>query len=340
MSEANLTHANKRLEMLRQAQGKIPWYRRNAFIAGALAALVAYALLLLPVSGDRSAIETFLLGAFCASALAWAGLILSDTEKPEWVKTLVAFGLLFLAGWLFYRYTDTEWDRLGHVFFNWDMMRDTMEGGSTGWSILFAGFWLTVQIAFFSGVFGTLIGLFLAIFRSFNNRILNIFIIAYIDFFRSMPIIVLMALVYYALPYTGITLSAMVSGILALSLNSSAYISEIFRAGISAIHHGQIEAAHALGLNSIKTMRLIILPQAFRVVIPPLASNYVASAKDTAVCSAISILELLKAAMQLQAWRANPTPLIAATAIYIIFFVPLTRLAGVLENRMKARQAR
>jgi polar amino acid transport system permease protein len=141
--------------------------------------------------------------------------------------------------------------------------------------------------------------------------------------------------VYCALPYTGIRLSATVSGILALSLNSAAYVSEIFRAGILSINKGQIEAAHALGLNTVQTMRLVILPQAVKVVIPPLASNYVACAKDTAICSSISILELLKQAMTFQAVVANPTPLIAATAIYIAFLVPLTRIAGILEKRMK-----
>jgi len=91
-------------------------------------------------------------------------------------------------------------------------------------------------------------------------------------------------------------------------------------------------------MNPVQTMRLVILPQAFRVVIPPLASNYVASAKDTAICSSITILELLKSALQVQAWRANPTAIIAATGIYIVVFVPLTRLAGVLENRMKVNR--
>ncbi|MBC7222682.1 MAG: amino acid ABC transporter permease [Anaerolineae bacterium] len=219
-------------------------------------------------------------------------------------------------------------------------MREPAEGGESAWMVLFKGLGITVQIAVLSAILGTFLGLLLAVFRAFNNRVLNLFIVAYIDFFRSMPIIVLMVLIYYALPYTGLTLSAMASGILALGLNSSAYISEIFRAGILSVHHGQIEAAHALGLNSWQTLRLVILPQAFRVVIPPLASNYVASAKDTAICSAISILELLKSAMQVQAFRANPTPLIAATALYLLFLVPLTRLAGVLESRMRVRKAR
>jgi len=330
---------SSRLSDLRETQGIVPWYRRNAFVLAFLGLLMV-AGILLPTAVDVAVWEKWYVGLFFLLTLVWGGLVLSDTEKPELLKTVVAFGLLALSAWLFYRYSDADWERLSHVFFNWRMMSEPMEGDATGWDILLSGLWLTVQIAVFSAFFSTVLGLLLAVFRSFGNRILNLFIIAYIDFFRSMPIIVLMVLIYFALPYTGVTLSAKVSGILALSLNSAAYVSEIFRAGISSVKHGQIEAARALGLTPAKTMRLIILPQAFRVVIPPLASNYVASAKDTAIASSISILELLKSAMQLQAWRANPTPIIAATGIYILLLVPLTRLSGVLERTMRVRKAR
>ena len=153
-----------------------------------------------------------------------------------------------------------------------------------------------------------------------------------------MPIIVLMMMIYYALPFVGIRLSAIMSGILALGLNSSAYVSEIFRAGFLSIKKGQIEAAHALGLNPMQTMRLVLLPQAFRVVIPPLVSNYVASAKDTALASSISIIELLKAGLSQKSLLANPSPLIFVTVLYLVMFVPLTRLSGLLERKMKASQ--
>jgi len=167
--------------------------------------------------------------------------------------------------------------------------------------------------------------------------VLNFFLTIWVDFFRAIPIIVLMMLIYYAFPYLGITLSGVVAGVLTLSLNSSAYISEIFRAGIESIHHGQVEASRALGLTTMQTMRLVILPQAIRVVMPPLASNYVAMVKDTAICSVIAILELLKTAITLQSWLANPTPLVAATALYLVILIPMARFSSVLENRMKAR---
>jgi polar amino acid transport system permease protein len=340
MQSSSLTNiVTSRLGSIRYGHGEIPWYRRLEFTFGTLAVLLLVAFFL-PRPVVPTALTWLAVGIFYLLALAWVGLLLGDVLKPEWAKVAAAFGVLILGGLLFYRYADAEWARLGHVFFNWELMSTPMEGGATGWSILLDGLWVTVQLAFFAIVFSTVLGLLLAVFRTFDNVILNFFIVAYIDFFRSMPIIVLMVLIYYALPYTGITLSPMVSGILALSLNASAYVSEIFRAGILSVSHGQIEAARALGLTPLQTMRLVILPQAFRVVLPPLASNYVAGAKDTAICSAITILELLKAGMQVQAFYANPTALIVATGMYLVILVPLTRLTGLLEAKMRGRKAR
>jgi polar amino acid transport system permease protein len=332
------SYSSSRIASLRYGHGEVPWYRRPAFTWGTLALLAALSLLL-PSTASHSSSDGVAIGIYYCLAIAWAGFYMSDVQKPEWSKTVVAFGLLGLGGVLFYRYADAEWARLGHVFFNWELMSTPMQGGETGWSILWSGVKLTLLLAVSSAICSTVLGLLLAVFRSFNNRVLNFFIVAYIDFFRSMPIIVLMILIYYALPYTGITLSPVVSGILALSLNASAYVSEIFRAGILSVNRGQIEAARGLGLTPVQTMRLVVLPQAFRVVLPPLASNYVASAKDTAICSAITILELLKSAMQVQAFFANPTALIAATAVYLVFLVALTRLSAQLEKRMHRRRA-
>jgi len=326
------------ISTVRYGRGETPWYRRNAFLLGALAVVVIFGVLL-PEPGSAARWTKVLLGAFALCTVAWAALFLSDVKKPEWSKTVVAFALLGLGLFLFWRYADAEWERLGHVFFNWQLMSEPLQGGYTGWTVLRDGLWLTVQLAVLSMFFSTLVGLLLAVFRSFNNPVLNLFIIMYIDFFRSMPIIVLMMLIYYALPFTGLRLSPLASGVLALTLNSAAYVSEIFRAGILSVKHGQIEASRALGLNAMQTMRMVILPQAFRVVLPPLASNYVASAKDTAICSTITLLELLKSAMQIQAFHANPTALVAATVIYVLLLVPLTRLAGVLETRMKSRRS-
>ena len=268
---------------------------------------------------------------FCLLFLVWAIIIFTDELKSEKLKTVVVFSIFAIAAWLFYRYSSARWGEMGFLFFNLEIIQKA-------WPTLIEGFWTTLLLAVSAAIMSTIVGLLLAVFRSFNNVVLNVFIIAYIDFFRAMPIIVLMMLIYYALPFMGIRLSAVMSGILALGLNSSAYVSEIFRAGFLSIKKGQIEAAHALGLNTMQTMRLVLLPQAFRVVIPPLVGNYVASAKDTALASSISIIELLKAGLSQKSLLANPSPLIFVTVLYLVMFVPLTRFSGLLEKKMKAGQ--
>lgn len=323
----------------RERFGHWPWYRKYEFVLVSLLILIGIGFAL-PRPGLPETLSQWLFIVFYFLLfLIWAGLILTDVEKPNWIKAIGAVLILFLFAWLFYRYSGAQWDKLGYAFFNWKVLSETGSYGSTvtGWAELLQGLLMTLEIAILAALFGTILGLLLAVFRSLNDPILNTFIIIWVDFFRAMPIIVLMMIIYYALPYLNITLSSVVSGILALSLNSSAYISEIFRAGIESIHHNQVEAARSLGLTTMQTMRLVILPQAMRVVMPPLTSNYVAMLKDTAICSSIAIMELLKTAITLQAWKANPTPLVAATVIYLIILLPLARFSTVLENRMKRK---
>jgi len=307
-----------------------PLFRRYEFLGAMLVVLVLYAVFLLPNTQRPSTGQWAVIIMFFLLVMAWVGTLTTDDKKPTWMGALAAVVLLFVFGWLFYRYSGAQWKKLVFVFLN----QGVMEGE---WGPLSEGLLVTLEIAILSAILGVLTGLILAVLRSLNNWMLNLVIIAYVDVVRATPLIVLLVVVYYALPYMGILMSAVMSGILALTLNCSAYTSEIFRAGIESIHAGQVEAARSLGLTSMKTMRLVILPQAFRVVVPPLTSTLVGLLKDTAVCSVASIVELLRAALQIQAWKANPTPLIAATIIYLLILIPLTRLSNRLEVRMKTR---
>ena len=331
MAESRTGTTPSRLADVKARMEHIPLIRRNGFVYSFLAVLVLYAIFLLPASGPPSALELGVVVLFGLLFAAWAVMIFTDELKPEALKTVSAFAILIVGAWLYYRYSTARWGEMTHLFFNFQII-------ARAWPTLVKGFWTTLLLAVSAAAISTIVGLLLAVFRSFNNVVLNVFIIAYVDFFRGMPIIVLMYLIYYALPFMGIRLSAIMAGILALGLNSSAYVSEIFRAGFLSIKKGQIEAAHALGLTPVKTMRLVILPQAFRVVIPPLVGNYVASAKDTALASAISIIELLKAGLSQKSLLANPSPLIFVTVLYLVMFVPLTRFSGLLEKKMKAGQ--
>ncbi len=335
MSE--LTTSSKAVSLLQEVRahvGSIPLVRQNRFLYSALAFTVLFGVFLLPPAAKTlTTIQWACLGGFVLLYIGWAFIFFTDERRPDYLKIIVSAVAIVLSAWLFYRYSSARWGEMTTLFLNLEIMKRATPR-------MIEGLGVTIEIAIFSAVMSTTLGLLLAVFRSFNNRVLNIFIVAYIDFFRAMPILVLLMLIYYALPYLGITLDAVPSGILALGLNSSAYVSEIFRAGILSVKKGQLEAARALGLTPMQTMRFVLLPQALRVVLPPLVGNYVSSAKDTALCSSISIIELLKAGLSEQAMMVNPSPLIYSTVLYLALFIPLTRLATYLEVRMKRSMRR
>jgi polar amino acid transport system permease protein len=293
-----------------------------------------YALFLLPDKGKISfASSGALIAIFAGLVLTWCGNILIDGEKPDWLKGLVALGLIGVLCWLFYMYSGTRWDRLASSFFNFKKM-------SGAWPELLKGLIVTLELAVISAIFAILIGLVVAVLRSLGSATLNLFLIVYLDVFRSVPMIVLMVVIYYALPYLGITLKSIPATIAALSLGYGAYAAETFRAGIESVHYGQTEAARAMGLSRLQTMRLVILPQAIRVVIPPLTGVMIALLKDTAVASVVAAPELLKRAREVYVGKANPTALVMAAVIYLIVLFPLARLSNLLEARLKDKLRR
>ena len=205
------------------------------------------------------------------------------------------------------------------------------------WPLLLRGLWVTAQLGVASIVAGLVLGLILAMLRLYAAAPVRFLSRLYIDVFRSIPLLVLLIVVYYALPFVGIRLSPFLSAMTALTLVSGAYTAEIFRAGIEAIPKGQFEASAALGLSQRQTMADVILPQAVRIVIPPLTNNSINVVKDTALASVVAMPDLLKQATQAQALAANPTPLIAAAAIYVVFLWPFVALVSRMERRLSAR---
>ena len=212
-----------------------------------------------------------------------------------------------------------------NTFLNVDVFIDSLPQ-------LLRGLLVTIEIGITSILAGLAGGLFLAIMRLYAPRPVTALIRVYIDIFRSIPLLVLLIVVYYALPFVGIKLSAFLSAVTALSLVSAAYTAEIFRAGIQAIPRGQFEAAGALGLSDRHTMADIILPQAIRIVIPPLTNNCINVLKDTALASVVAMPDLLKQATQAQALHANPTPLIGAAIIYLLMLWPMVSVVARLEQ--------
>ncbi|HEX5697741.1 MAG TPA: amino acid ABC transporter permease [Rhodoferax sp.] len=212
------------------------------------------------------------------------------------------------------------------TFFNWTVFKSTLP-------LLLEGLWVTIILGVVSILAGSVSGLCLALVRVYGAPVLQAISRIYIDVFRSIPLLVLLVLVYYALPFVGVRMSSFASAATAITLVSCAYTAEIFRAGLEAIPKGQFEAADAIGLGFFNSMRDVILPQALRIVVPPLTSNCINVLKDTALASVVAMPDLLKQATQAQALSANPTPLIGAAVLYLLLLLPLVRLVGYFETQ-------
>jgi polar amino acid transport system permease protein len=263
-----------------------------------------------------------------ALVFAFAVNILMDREKPVLLKRLASISVILLFFVFFYFYSGTLWERVRFQFFNMEKLEGV-------WPLYLHRLWDTVRLSLLSATLAMALGLTLGILRSLHNPVLELMLSAYIDFFRAMPLIVNMVIVFYALPFLGINLSAFWAAATSLVLMNSAYQAEIFRSGIESIPKRQIEAARSLGLRPMQTMRLVVLPQAIRVIIPPLSNNLVSLVKDTAVAYVITVPELLTKARHAVVWKRNPTPLIFSMFIYLATLLPLTRYTRYLENRSK-----
>ncbi len=201
--------------------------------------------------------------------------------------------------------------------------------------ILLRGLGNTLLLGVTAVVCGTLLGIALCLWRLYGPKVLRMLCVIYIDLFRAIPVLVVIVLIYYALPFVGVTLSSFTSASLALILVLSAFTAEVFRAAIESIPGGQAEAALALGLKFRQVVRTVILPQALRVATPPQTSNVVSVIKDTSLASVVAMPDLLKQATDSQALFANPTPLIGAAIIYIAILWPLVRLTAYVDARSR-----
>lgn len=214
------------------------------------------------------------------------------------------------------------------IFFNTDVLWRSFP-------ILLKGLVMTLLLGITTIILGSLLGIAVAMMRLYAIKPLRLLAIAYIDLARAMPVLVLLILIYYALPFAGIILSSFAAATIALSLALGAYTAEVVRTGIQAVPKGQFEAADALGIGFWLSMRKVIFPQAIRIIIPPHASNCVSIMKDTSLASVVAMTDLLKQATDAQALFANPTPLIGAAMIYVAILWPLVRLTSWLEQRFQ-----
>lgn len=205
----------------------------------------------------------------------------------------------------------------------------------------------TVLIAAFTVLLGVVLGIVLALMKLSKNPVLKFVSTAYIEFVRGTPLLVQLFIVFYGLPMIGVRFpdvpalgsdfSGFVAGIITLSLNSGAYVAEIIRAGIQAIDKGQMEAARSLGMTHSMAMRHIIIPQAFKNILPALGNEFITVIKESSIVSIIGIHDLMYNADTVRGNTFQPfAPLVVAAIIYFILTFTLSKLLGIAERRMRA----
>ncbi|KRU30559.1 arginine transport system permease ArtQ [Clostridium sporogenes] len=204
----------------------------------------------------------------------------------------------------------------------------------------------TIILAFFTVVIGTILGLLLSLMKLSKNKILKYIAVSYIEFIRGTPVLVQLYIIYYGLPTIGIRFPEVpilgsnfpdfFAGILALSINSGAYVAEIIRAGIQAVDKGQMEAARSLGMSESMAMKNVIIPQAFKNILPALGNEFITIIKESSIVSIIGIHELMYNADTVRGNIFRPfEPLLVAALMYFILTFTLSKLLGVAERRMR-----
>jgi len=203
--------------------------------------------------------------------------------------------------------------------------------------VLLGGLWDTLTLTCLSMIAGTILGLFLCLMRLSNTKLFSISSTAYTEFIRNFPELAMIIWIFYALPFMlGIVFEPYFAGLLTLSLICGAYLGEIFRSGIHAVAKNQAESAHALGMSYTLAMRRIVLPQAFRNIIPAIMTQFVVALKMSSLCAFIGVGELLARASQVISWSFRPLEIYTAIAfLYFIIAFPISYIVRRLEIKLR-----
>lgn len=202
---------------------------------------------------------------------------------------------------------------------------------------LLGGLKVTIYISLTALLISLVIGLIVAVFRTFPNRLLNRLGLAYVEFFQNTPLIIQVFFFYLGGPSIGIMLPRVYCGMLGLAVYTGAYIAEVFRAGIQAVPSGQAEAARSSGMTYLQAMRYVIIPQAVKIVLPPLGNQTINLVKNSAILSTIAVGDLMY-----QTNIASSDTFIVfeffifAALLYLCITVPLSQLVNLMERRFKA----
>jgi polar amino acid transport system permease protein len=230
--------------------------------------------------------------------------------------------------------TSPGWPNVRDTFFSWSAFKDSFPDVASA-------FWLDIRMFCVIEVAVLIVGLVVALVRSSSVAFLfplRLLAAVFVDVFRGVPVIILIYLVGFGIPaleLSGLPSDPIVLGGIALTLSYSAYVAEVYRAGIASVHRGQHDAALAIGLTESQTLRHVILPQAVRRVGPPLLNDFIALQKDVALVSILGVIEAFREAQIFAASTFNYTALMGAALLYLCVTIPLSRLLdrwGVAEK--------
>jgi polar amino acid transport system permease protein len=251
-------------------------------------------------------------------------------------------------------------DRIIEQYFDFGVMFDPRN-----FDLVIDGFWFTLKLSIVAGILSLIWGLVLAVLRQTPGkwgRVIRWPTIAYIDVLRGVPALLTILLVSASLGALGAVDPASGEGgviprwlanpewlgqpapfwygVIAITLTYGAYMAEVYRAGIEAVPHGQMEAARSLGMSHRQAMRRVIVPQAVRKVIPPLLNDFIALMKDTTLVSVIGLGEVVQRARDIQSETLNSSPLVLAALLFVLVTIPLARLVDYLIARQQAKTGR
>jgi glutamate transport system permease protein len=204
------------------------------------------------------------------------------------------------------------------------------------WDLFLEGFWRTVQLTALSFVFAMAIGIVVASLRVSPIAPLRAFGTVYVETLRNIPLLLILLFIVFAVPKLGAVIDYFPAAVLGFSLYTGAFVAEAIRSGINAVGVGQAEAARSIGLTFPQSLRLVILPQALRNVVAPLANVFIALAKNTSLASAISVVELTSAMAQVIERTGQAIEALAVTSVlYMVITIPAGLLAGYVERRVR-----
>ena len=240
--------------------------------------------------------------------------------------TIIAIGLINSPGW----------DAVKESFFNWPIAKEFFPA-------ILKGLWLNIQVLFFATIGVAIFGTLLATLRSLRGPIwfpLRALAAAYTDLFRGIPLIIVLYIVGLGLPALGIfpPWSNVVWGTIAITLTYSAYVSEVLRAGIEAVHPSQRIAARSLGLSHSQTLRLVVIPQGLRKVVPALMNDFVSMQKDVGLISVLGAVDAVRAAQIATNLTYNFTPYVVAALLFVAISFPVIRFTDRVSARMAKRE--